>query len=240
VIEIGRASVTYQQDIYLPDKQGSLLCQGRVKLVVVDKNMRPTALPIGLKVALKKENMRLTAEMSLWSLISNASFLVKLVMLVLLAASVISWTIIFQRGKFLRQSAQALDDFENAFWSGNDINKLYSKFIKQRRALGRLKGNLCCWIQRICAHEKNPCARSTGLYSSRAAFYAHCCYQSRNAFRAKPILVGNYSINEPICGIIGTVWGIMHSFRQLGAVQQASLAMVAPGISEALIATAMG
>ncbi|RZI91144.1 MAG: protein TolQ [Pseudomonas sp.] len=134
---------------------------------------------------------------SMWSLVSNASIVVQLVMLILVAASVTSWIMIFQRSSMLRAGRRALDAFEERFWSGIDLSKLY---------------------------------RQAGVAISR---------EEEKLEQSLPFLatVGSTS---PYIGLFGTVWGIMNSFRGLASAQQATLATVAPGIAEALIATAIG
>lgn len=182
----------------------------------------------------------MNADMSLLSLITNASFLVKMVMLVLLLASVVSWTLIFQRGKILRDSARHTHDFENAFWAGTDITKLYSKMSPKEHRLEGLRAIFVSGfkeynrMQKLHVQDPDLCIEAV----QRAMRITASNEETR--LESNLSLLATIQSMSPYIGLFGTVWGIMHSFRQLGAVQQASLAMVAPGISEALIATAMG
>lgn len=182
----------------------------------------------------------MTADMSLLSLLLNASFLVKLVMLLLLAASIYSWSIIFQRGKFLRNTQAAANDFETTFWSGVDLNKLYTKLSSRERTLFGMDAIFVAGFKEYVRLKKQH-VQQPDVYLEviqRAMRISLANEESR--LESNLSFLATIQSTSPYIGLFGTVWGIMHSFRQLGAVQQATLAMVAPGISEALIATAMG
>jgi len=180
------------------------------------------------------------ANQSLWIYFAEAGTVIKIVMLLLLAASVISWTFIFQRAWFFKKARVAMQQFDDQFWSGGSLSKFYNKICSKpegEQGLGaiftagfdaylrlRKQGNLKTdevmeGVQRAMRISQ---ARETEKLESHLTFLAS---------------VGSIS---PYVGLFGTVWGIMASFHALGSVQQASIAMVAPGISEALIATAMG
>lgn len=182
----------------------------------------------------------MTPDMSLLSLIANASFLVKLVMLLLLAASVISWAVIFQHGKFLRESNRVTNDFENSFWGGSDLGKLYSKLSNKDERLTGLKAIFVAGFKEYSRMKKMQVQDPDRCIDvvQRAMRIAATNEEAR--LEQNLSLLATIQSMSPYIGLFGTVWGIMHSFRQLGTAQQASLAMVAPGISEALIATAMG
>lgn len=178
--------------------------------------------------------------MSMWSLISNASLLVQLVMLVLIIASIMSWAMIFQRVNLLRAARKSFISFEDRFWSGIDLAKLYRQtgtepdpnsgteliFRAGFKEFSRLRQQ----------SGTEPDAIMEGV--SRAMRVA-ISREEEKLERSLPFLatVGSTS---PYVGLFGTVWGIMNSFRGLAQVQQATLATVAPGIAEALIATAIG
>lgn len=182
----------------------------------------------------------MNTDLSITHLIWEASFVVQLVMLILLATSIISWTFIFTKFKEFKQSLQVTEEFEDKFWSGIDLTELYKNmtrqgfgpegiekiFISGYREFSRMaaKENIDPAIpvenaQRAMRIEMN---RELERLDERLSFLA---------------TVGSIS---PYIGLFGTVWGIMNSFLALGNVQQATLAQVAPGIAEALIATAMG
>jgi biopolymer transport protein TolQ len=182
----------------------------------------------------------MTPDMSLLSLVLNASFMVKLVMLLLIVASIISWAIIFQRGKYLSDCKSASDDFESTFWSGVDLTKLYSKLATKEKSLYGLDAIFTSgfkeYVRLKKQHMNNPEIYLEVIQRAMRISLA----EEESRLETNLSFLATIQSMSPYIGLFGTVWGIMHSFRQLGAVQQATLAMVAPGISEALIATAMG
>lgn len=181
----------------------------------------------------------MAADMSLLSLFTNASMLVQSVMLLLVIASIGSWSIILQRGKFLRYCNKAVNDFETNFWSGIDLTKLYNKLSgHQNRLVGLEAIFVAGFREYVRLKKQNPHSEMQVENVERAMRISLATEESRLEHNL-PFLATIQSMS-PYVGLFGTVWGIMNSFRQLGAVQQATLSMVAPGISEALIATAMG
>lgn len=181
----------------------------------------------------------MSAELSFFDLFIEASLLVKLVMLTLLGFSIACWAMIFQRRKVLNAAREQLQSFEDKFWSGADLSKLYSEvsakeqvdgienlFVSGFREFARLRKT----------HAYSPQIIVDGTHRAmRVALSREVdSLETHLPFMAT---VGSIS---PYIGLFGTVWGIMNSFIALGAVEQATLAMVAPGIAEALIATAMG
>ena len=179
------------------------------------------------------------SEASLWSFIANAGPVVKIVMLVLLAASIWSWTIILQRWFFLRAARLAVKKFEEQFWSGSELNKLYQELNGRRNSLHGLEIIFYAGFseyKRLSQTTANPDVIIAGAQRAMRIVLARevAGLEQHLSFLAT---VGSTS---PYVGLFGTVWGIMTSFRALSGVQQATMAMVAPGISEALIATAMG
>ena len=181
----------------------------------------------------------MTAEPSLWSFVANADLVVKTVMLILIAASIASWTIIFQRIGFLKRARQAVRQFEEQFWSGADLQKLYGHLSNRRHRSGLENIFYSGFSEFMRLSQKNgvsPAAIMEGV--GRAMRVA----QARELEKLESHLsfLATVGSTSPYVGLFGTVWGIMSSFQMIGAAQQASIAMVAPGISEALIATAMG
>lgn len=179
-------------------------------------------------------------ETSLWSFITDAGLVVKAVLLILFCASIASWTIIIQHMLIFKKNFSSIDKFEQRFWSGVDLNELFRQIANQ----GHLSGLSALFhagfqeFRKLCmgANRHNVSAIIEG--TKRAMNIS----QTRDLIRLEHGIsflatVGSIS---PYVGLFGTVWGIMTSFRAIGAVQQASIAMVAPGISEALIATAVG
>ena len=182
----------------------------------------------------------MNADLSIFNLILEASFAVQFVMLVLLVASIASWAIIFSKRKELDKATKIADEFEGLFWSGMDLSDLYRNltshgveaegienvFIAGYREFSRLQqksdSNGAIAVENAQRAMRIELSRELELLDARLSFLA---------------TVGSTS---PYVGLFGTVWGVMNSFRSLGNAQQATLAQVAPGIAEALIATAMG
>jgi biopolymer transport protein TolQ len=182
-------------------------------------------------------------ELSLWALVAEASITVQLVMVVLFMASVVSWGMIVQRALLLRRAKMQFADFEQTFWSGIDLGQLYRDGSSRLEAHGHIEGveNLF----RAGFKEFTRLRQQAGIESdaimegAQRAMRVALSREIEFLERHLPFLatVGSTS---PYVGLFGTVWGIMHSFRGLANMHQATLATVAPGISEALVATAMG
>jgi len=181
--------------------------------------------------------------LSIWSLIANASLLVQGVMAILFIASVMSWVMIIQRGLYLRSAQRGFREFEDAFWSGVDLASLYTELTQKAKQQGGTDGIENVFrsgfreFNRLTQGDKaDPDAVMEG--ADRAMRVA-LSREDEKLNISLPFLASVASVS-PYIGLFGTVWGIMNSFRGLAMVQQATLATVAPGISEALIATAMG
>ncbi|MEO1767437.1 protein TolQ [Thiobacter aerophilum] len=184
--------------------------------------------------------MQPSTDLSFLALVASASLVVKLVMLLLLVASFLSWLFIFQKLFSLRQAVRQADDFEREFWSGVDLAALFQSLTS-----GPIVARGMAKIFEAGFREFSKLKRQGGMDISavmdgtrramRAAYQRELDQlEGRLSFLAT---VGSVS---PYVGLFGTVWGIMNSFRGLANVGQATLAHVAPGIAEALIATAMG
>ena len=178
--------------------------------------------------------------MSVWSLISHASLVVQLVMLSLVAASVASWVIIFQRSNLMRAAKRGLETFEERFWSGIDLSKLYRQAGSNPDPDSGVEQIFRAGFKEFSRLRQqsgvDPDAVMDGV---NRAMRVAISREEEKLETALPFLatVGSTS---PYVGLFGTVWGIMNAFISIGAQKQASLATVAPGIAEALIATAMG
>jgi biopolymer transport protein TolQ len=176
---------------------------------------------------------------SLFDFFLNAGPVVKLVMLILLLASIISWTFIFQRWSSLKRTRKNIRLFEKEFWSGIDLSSYYNKISQSPNLLG-LESIFVAGFREFNRLRKFHHVESEVMMQSvRGAMIAEQNKLTEELESHLPFLatVGSTS---PYVGLFGTVWGIMTAFTALGQVQQATIAMVAPGISEALIATAMG
>lgn len=180
------------------------------------------------------------ADMSFLGLFLQASPLVKIVMLLLVGMSIYSWTLIFARSRMIKLGKQALQHFEDRFWSGHDLSRLYKETsARSERVSGGEK------IFYMGFKEFSRLHRMPGRNVESVIDGAHRSMRvtlSREVDELESGLSTLATIGSisPYIGLFGTVWGIMNSFIALGEVQQATLTMVAPGIAEALIATAMG
>ena len=182
----------------------------------------------------------MTTDASLWSFIVNAGAVVKLVMLLLLAASVASWTIIFQRHSFIKRARAAIKDFEKKFWSGADLKGLYDNLTGSQAELSGLERIFYAGFKEFNRLTKQSSAHAEAVMEGAERAMRIALAQEVDKLEQNLSFLATVGSTSPYVGLFGTVWGIMTSFRALGAVQQATIAMVAPGISEALIATAMG
>lgn len=179
------------------------------------------------------------SSVSIVSLIANASFVVQLVMLLLLAASVISWVIIVQRTRLLSASRSQMQEFEERFWSGIDLNDLYRE-CQHNPEPGAVENVFMAGLKEFGKmRQQNTSDPDAVMAGVQRAMRVAITRESEALDTHLPFLatVGSTS---PYIGLFGTVWGIMHSFQGLASVKQATIATVAPGISEALVATAMG
>ena len=181
----------------------------------------------------------MTTDTSILGLIMEASLVVQLVMLILLIASVISWTMMVSKWKIIRDARANADNFEDRFWSGTDLAALYEKVRVKKDPTGMEGIFLAGFKEYVRLHRQqrvSPDAiTDTALRSMKVAMAREV--ESLEHYLSFLATVGS---TAPYIGLFGTVWGIMNSFRALGDVQQATLSAVAPGIAEALIATAMG
>ncbi len=181
----------------------------------------------------------MTEQLSVWELVVNASLLVQIVMALLALASVISWMLIFQRFFFLNRVTREVDEFEDHFWSGIDLRKLYGE-LANRDDLSGIESMFVAGFKEYSRMAEQPGTDAdTIMQAVQRASRVSLNREEARLEKALPFLatVGSTS---PYVGLFGTVWGIMNSFRGLANMTQATLASVAPGISEALVATAMG
>lgn len=179
-------------------------------------------------------------QMSMWHLVSSASVLVQLVMLTLIAASVASWVIIFQRTTMLRAAKTSLDDFEERFWSGIDLSKLYRQVTGTPNAESGLEQIFRAGFKEFTRMRQQPGVDPDAVMDAVQRSMRVAISREEEKLDEHLPFLATVGSTSPYIGLFGTVWGIMNSFRGLATVQQATLATVAPGIAEALIATAIG
>lgn len=180
--------------------------------------------------------------LSIWHLITQASLLVKFVMAILVLFSIVSWFFIVQRGMYQQKASWAYKDFEGQFWSGGDLTHLYRQ--------GNTKENIMNSegienIFRAGFKEFTRLSQQSGMDAESVMEGAERSMRVARAreeekLEASLSFLASVASVSPYIGLFGTVWGIMNSFRGLATQSQATLALVAPGISEALVATAMG
>ena len=183
--------------------------------------------------------MKLTADLSLLSLITNASVIVQLVLALLVFLSIWSWFQIFQKMFVLKRTLKETNAFEDDFWTGSDLNSLYARAAQKKRMTGALERVFEAGFREFAKHKKQASTPEATMDSSRRAMRAG--YQRElDALEANLSGLATVGSVSPYIGLLGTVWGIMNAFRGLSNVGQATLAHVAPGIAEALIATAIG
>lgn len=182
----------------------------------------------------------MNTDLSIFHLVKEASFVVQFVMFILLAASIASWTFIFSKRKELSQAITITDEFEEEFWSGVELAGLYKKMSGDRfEPEGIEKIFLAGYREFARMRHRGEVEPEIQVESAQRAMRIELARELDRLDETLPFLatVGSTS---PYVGLFGTVWGIMNSFHALGNVKNATLANVAPGISEALIATAIG
>ncbi|MFV0450594.1 MAG: protein TolQ [Vibrio sp.] len=180
------------------------------------------------------------ADISILDLFLQASLLVKMVMLILLGMSIVSWAMIIKRYKVLSQATKDAETFEDKFWSGSDLAVLYQDVKKRKdEIMGTEEIFYSGFTEFARLRKTNADSPDFVMEGTGRAMRVSVAREVEELETNLPFLATVGSIS-PYIGLFGTVWGIMHAFIALGAVKQATLAMVAPGIAEALVATAMG
>lgn len=182
--------------------------------------------------------MNTTADLSILTLIANASLVVKAVLAILIVLSLASWTVIFQKFFVVRRAMRQTDDFESRFWSGTELTKLLDTANRSRDTSGMEERIFAAGMNEFMKQRQTAGAADTVNSVSRAmrAVFTREMDRLENGL---PMLASIGS-TSPYIGLFGTVWGIMNAFTGLSSLENASLAIVAPGIAEALVATAIG
>jgi biopolymer transport protein TolQ len=180
-----------------------------------------------------------TSDLDVWTLVANASVVVKCVMAILLVVSFMSWMFIFQKWFVIRRAVSQTIKFEREFWSGQDLAALYQGAVNHRHSIGSLERIFESGFREFAKLRGQRTEASDMVDGARRAMKATFQREMDYLERHLAFLASTGSVS-PYVGLFGTVWGIMHSFRSLANVQQATLAQVAPGIAEALVATAIG
>ena len=178
-------------------------------------------------------------QLSIFELIANASLLVQAVMAVLLMASMASWVMIFQRWSYLRRVTVEVEEFEDHFWSGIDLRELYRELEGEEELTG-VEAMFVSGFQEYSRLSEQSGADTDSIMQGVQRVMRVALNREEEKLETHLAFLATVGSTSPYIGLFGTVWGIMNSFRGLANMSQATLATVAPGISEALIATAMG
>lgn len=182
----------------------------------------------------------MNSDLSILELVGNASPMVMLVMLLLLLASLMSWTVIFRKWRVMSEARATADEFEKRFWSGKDLGGLYAKLAAESDLRG-MAAIFVAGFREYARLHKQPGIQPMHVVEGTQRSMRVSLSREVESLEANLPFLATVGSTSPYIGLFGTVWGIMNSFHALGGTaQQATLAMVAPGISEALVATAMG
>ena len=184
--------------------------------------------------------MNITQDLSIIELILHASLMVKLVMLLLAGVSFMSWYYIFRKAFAIRDAKAKTDKFERDFWSGGELNALYQSAVNNRHETGALERIFEAGYREFTKlRGQKTLDPATVVDGARRAMRA--TYQREiDDLEAHLAFLASVGSVSPYVGLFGTVWGIMHAFRGLANMSTATLSAVAPGIAEALVATAIG
>ena len=178
-------------------------------------------------------------QLSVFELVSNASLLVQLVMAMLALASLVSWVMIFQRWFYLRSVLATVDEFEEYFWSGIDLRQLYTE-LDGNDDLSGIEQMFVSGFKEFNRLSEQPGTDADAIMQGAQRAMRVALTREEESLETHLPFLATVGSTSPYVGLFGTVWGIMNSFRSLANMSQATLASVAPGISEALVATAMG
>ncbi len=184
--------------------------------------------------------MNVTTDISLLSLVTHASVLVQIVMGLLLVVSLMSWAYIFMKMLTVRRARRETGQFEESFWSGTDLNTLYQRTAANSADTGSLERIFEAGFREFLRHRTSGTQEATAVTSGVQRAMKATYQREMDALESHLAFLATVGSVSPYVGLFGTVWGIMNAFRGLANVGQATLAHVAPGIAEALVATAMG
>ena len=179
-------------------------------------------------------------DMSILHLVLQASWVVQLVMLILVAASVASWATIFRKSQALKRVRRLNEEFEEDFWSGNSLNDLYTSATQNAKNGGPMERIFASGMREYRKlRERHIADPATLMDGTRRAMRASF-QREMDVVESGLAFLGTIGSVAPYVGLFGTVWGVMHAFTGFANMEQITLATVAPGIAEALVATAMG
>ena len=179
-------------------------------------------------------------DLSFFHLLANASLPVQAVMAILVLASVVSWTMIFKKRTWLNRAKREADQFEDRFWSLEDLTPLYNRVSNKRYRAAGMERLFEAGFKEFVRLQKQEGIVADAVMEGTQRAMRVALNKEIEGLELHLSFLATVGSTSPYIGLFGTVWGIMNSFRALGNVQQATIAMVAPGIAEALVATAMG
>ncbi len=182
----------------------------------------------------------MTDQLSVVGLILNASLIVQIVLALLLGASISSWAVIFRKRSEINGARSDSDRFEETFWSGGDLTAMYRSIDAGRKPLKGMESIFQAGFREFGRLRQQGGMTAAQLIEGCRRSMRVALLRETDRLEKSLAMLATVGSISPYVGLFGTVWGIMNAFYGLGNVQQATLAMVAPGISEALIATAMG
>jgi biopolymer transport protein TolQ len=178
--------------------------------------------------------------LSILDLVLNASVVVQVVMGLLILASLSSWVMIFQRGFALSSIRRQATDFESEFWSGKDLGQIYVELDTEESDVIGLESIFASGFKEFSRSGQLDGADPDRVMQNVQRAMRVALVREEERLETHLPFLATVGSTSPYVGLFGTVWGIMNSFRGLATVNQASLSVVAPGISEALVATAIG
>jgi biopolymer transport protein TolQ len=182
----------------------------------------------------------MTSDLSVIRLVLEASLIVQMVLALLLAASLASWAIILRKRALIRRARTLADNFETSFWSGGELSALYRSLESRRGLISGMESIFESGFREFTRQRQQGGVAPAQLLEGAQRAMKVAQLREVDRLEQNLAMLATIGSTSPYVGLFGTVWGIMNSFHSLGNVQQATLAMVAPGIAEALIATAMG
>lgn len=182
----------------------------------------------------------MTGDMSILHLVLDATLIVQLVMAILLLASLVSWAIMLKKRAELRNARAEADRFEDVFWSGGDLTAMFRSIEQGRRVTKGMEAIFESGFREFSRLRQQGAMTSEQLIEGARRGMRVALLKESDRLEQGLSMLATIGSTSPYVGLFGTVWGIMNAFTNLGNVQQATLASVAPGIAEALVATAMG
>jgi len=178
-------------------------------------------------------------DFSVIQLMLEATWVVQAVVLLLILASILSWAAIFRKGLLLRRVQRLSDEFERDFWSGGQLNELYQAALQRAPDASPTERIFASGMREFHKLRDRRVSQPDALLDGARRAMRASLQREVDALEANMSFLGSVGSVAPYVGLFGTVWGIMHAFTAIGAMAQVTLAVVAPGIAEALVATAI-